>query len=81
MAKEIDRVNFRVRGPKGLYKALNEAAEKNERTFNSEVIYRLAQTFGEEGKSFVNIDEEVESRIKQVLTEIAARGKRQKGAA
>lgn len=79
MKGRFDRVNTRIRLTQGLRKALIEAAEKNQRSFNSEIIYRLANSFGEQGAAFINRHEEVEQDIKQALEDIVSKMLRRRG--
>jgi hypothetical protein len=48
-----DTVNLRLRLPEALRKALDAEAEKANRSLNSEILWRLGQTFGEEWQRFI----------------------------
>lgn len=48
MAKQTDFVRTALRVPPDLHKALHEATNTTERTFNAEIIHRLKATFTSE---------------------------------
>lgn len=51
--KPTDTVALQVRMPEALRQELAIAAEKANRSLNSEVLYRLGQTFSEEWQRFI----------------------------
>ena len=63
--KDTDVVNLRLRLPEGLRKQLDVAAEKSKRSLNSEILWRLGQTFGKEWMEFVGEIEEQERNEKE----------------
>jgi translation initiation factor 2 alpha subunit (eIF-2alpha) len=60
-------VNLRLRLPEGLRKQLDVAAEKSNRSLNSEILWRLGQTFGKEWLEFIGEIEQQERNEKEVL--------------
>jgi hypothetical protein len=58
--KDTDVVNLRLRLPEALRKQLDLAAEKSNRSLNSEILWRLGQTFGKEWMEFVGEMEQQE---------------------
>jgi hypothetical protein len=58
--KPTDTVNLRLRLPEALRVKLTSEADHNKRSLNSEILYRLDQTFGEEFLRFVTHQEEQE---------------------
>jgi Arc-like DNA binding domain len=58
-------VNLRLRMPEGLRQDLADAAEKANRSLNSEILWRLGQTFGEEWQRFVAGMEEKERSLQE----------------
>ena len=58
--KDTDVVNLRLRLPEGLRKQLGVEAEKANRSLNSEILWRLGQTFGKEWLEFIGEIEEQE---------------------
>ena len=58
--KDTDVVNLRLRLPEGLRKQLGTEAEKANRSLNSEILWRLGQTFGKEWLEFIGEIEEQE---------------------
>ena len=51
--KGTDTVNLRLRLPEALRKTLATEAEQAERSLNSEILWRLGQTFGEQWQRFI----------------------------
>lgn len=52
--KRADEViSFKLRMPEALRQKIEAEAEKAERSMNSEILYRLGQTFGEEWQRFI----------------------------
>lgn len=64
-------VNLRVRMPEALHAKLVAEAEANERSLNSEIVYRLGQSLGAE--DLVRMHESSEQRIRKMLEEIVAK--------
>ena len=65
-------VSFKLRLPEGLRQQLEAEAEKAERSINSEILWRLGQTFGEKWQAFiagVEAREKAEEEIRQELVE------------
>jgi hypothetical protein len=62
MAKRRDDevVSFKLRLPEGLRRQLEAEAQKSKRSINSEILWRLGQTFGEEWRRFITGVEELE---------------------
>ena len=58
--KDTDVVNLRLRLPEALRKQLGVEAEKANRSLNSEILWRLGQTFGKEWLEFIGEIEEQE---------------------
>jgi hypothetical protein len=65
--KDTDVVNLRLRLPEGLRKQLDVEAEKANRSLNSEILWRLGQTFGKEWLEFIGEIEQQENREQEVL--------------
>ena len=65
--KDTDVVNLRLRLPEALRKQLDVAAEKSNRSLNSEILWRLGQTFGKEWMEFVGEMEQRERDDKETL--------------
>jgi hypothetical protein len=71
MARKPDEtINLRVRMPEALRKGLADAAQKNQRSLNSEVVFRLGQSFGSEGAKYVNQYEAAEDEAKRLLEQV-----------
>jgi Arc-like DNA binding domain len=71
MARKPDEtINLRVRMPEALRKGLAEAAEKNQRSLNSEIVFRLGQSFGAEGTNYINQYEAAETEAKRLLEQV-----------
>lgn len=51
--KGTDTVNLRLRMPEALRKTLVAEADKANRSLNSEILWRLGQTFGEQWQRFI----------------------------
>jgi hypothetical protein len=65
-------VSFKLRMPEGLRQKIEAEATKAERSMNSEILWRLGQTFGEEWQRFIagveaqeKSDEEFLERMRQ----------------
>lgn len=58
--KATDTINLRLRMPEALRKTLVGEAEKANRSLNSEILWRLGQTFGEQWQRFIAGMEELE---------------------
>jgi Arc-like DNA binding domain len=65
--KDTDVVNLRLRLPEALRKQLDVAAEKSDRSLNSEILWRLGQTFGKEWMEFVGEMERQERNDQEFL--------------
>jgi hypothetical protein len=71
MARKLtDTVALQVRLPEGLRRKLAAEAEKSQRSLNSEVVWRLGQSFGTEGGLLVDQHEAAEKELAKVLDEI-----------
>ena len=68
--KQMDTVALQVRLPEGLRRKLANAANKNARSLNSEIVWRLGQSFGTEGGVLVDHHEAAEKERAKVLDEI-----------
>jgi len=77
--KDTDVVNLRLRLPEALRKQLDGAAEKFNRSLNSEILWRLGQTFGEKWLEFIGEIEEQErddqERVDRFLNDPEARAR------
>ena len=77
--KDTDVVNLRLRLPEALRKQLDGAAEKSNRSLNSEILWRLGQTFGKEWLEFIGEIEEQErsdqERIERFMSDPERRAK------
>jgi hypothetical protein len=73
MAAKKDIVNVRVRMIEALRKKLAAEAKANERSLNSEIVYRLGQSLGTEGAEMVKMHESVEQRLMRMFEEIVAK--------
>jgi hypothetical protein len=60
-------VNLRVRLPEGLREQLEAEAIKANRSLNSEILWRIGQTFGEEWRRFIRGMEERERRDYEIM--------------
>jgi hypothetical protein len=70
--KPTDTVALQVRMPEALRQRLATEAEKANRSLNSEVLWRLGQTFGEEWQRFiagVEKRERTEQEFRQKMVE------------
>lgn len=65
--KATDTVNLRLRLPEALRIKLVSEAERNKRSINSEILYRLDQTFGDEFLRFIAHQEERERTDQEML--------------
>jgi hypothetical protein len=63
--KPHETVNLRLRLTEELREMLTAEAEKANRSLNSEILWRLGQTFGEEWKRFVAEMEDHERRERE----------------
>ena len=68
--KPADTVALQVRMPEALRQQLAAEAEKANRSLNSEVLWRLGQTFGEEWQRFIAGVEEREKREKELREQL-----------
>ena len=68
--KPADTIALQVRMTEALRRKLASAAEKNARSLNSEIVWRLGQTFGTEGNVLVSQHEANEIERARVLKEI-----------
>lgn len=68
--KPADTVALQVRMPEALRQRLAAEAEKANRSLNSEVLWRLGQTFGEEWQRFIAGVEEREKREKELREQL-----------
>jgi hypothetical protein len=66
-------VNLRLRMPEALRKRLAAEAKTNERSLNSEIVYRLGQSLGTEGAEMVKTHESSEQAMTRLIEEIRAR--------
>lgn len=66
-------VNLRVRMPEALRKKLSAESNANERSLNSEIVYKLGRSFGAEGLEMAIMFESSEQRTKRVLEELVAK--------
>ena len=74
MTKAPDEpVNLRLRMPDALRKRLVAEAKANERSLNSEIVYRLGQSLGPEGEDMVRAHESTEQRQQRTLDEAVAK--------
>jgi hypothetical protein len=67
-----DPVNLRLRMPEALRKRLAAEAKANERSLNSEIVYRLGQSLGPEGTAMVAMHESSEQRLARMLKQAVA---------
>ena len=78
--KRADEViSFKLRMPEALRQKIEAEAEKAERSMNSEILYRLGQTFGEEWQRFINGVEEREKSEEEWRQRMLQDPKVQKG--
>ena len=78
--KRADEViSFKLRMPEALRQKIEAEAEKAERSMNSEILYRLGQTFGEEWQQFINGVEEREKSEEEWRQRMLQDPKVQKG--
>jgi hypothetical protein len=68
--KPTDTVALQVRMPEALRQRLAAEAEKANRSLNSEVLWRLGQTFGDEWQRFIAGVEEREKREKELREQL-----------
>ena len=68
--KPSDTVALQVRLVEGLRRKLAGAAEKNGRSLNSEIVWRLGQSFGPDGAVLSDQHEAAEKERARVLDEI-----------
>lgn len=69
--KPDDTINLRVRLPETMRKMLETQAEMNERSLNSEIVYRLGQSLGAE--DLARQHESADQRIRRILDEFVQR--------
>jgi hypothetical protein len=67
-----DPVNLRLRMPEALRLRLTALAKANERSLNSEIVYRLGQSLGPEGQEMVRMHEGFDERVRRILAEAIA---------
>ena len=67
--KPTDIVALQVRLPDGLRRKLAQAADKNARSLNSEIVWRLGQSLGAEGAGFSEQLDAFDKQIERVLDE------------
>jgi hypothetical protein len=68
--KRVDEViSFKLRMPEGLRQKIEAEAEKANRSMNSEILWRLGQTFGQEWQEFLS---RVEAKEKTKQEQIQA---------
>ena len=79
--KPTDTIALQVRMPEALRRKLASAAEKNARSLNSEILWRLGQTLGEEWGRFVAGMEDQERRDQEFLERMKQNPKMQKAMA
>jgi Arc-like DNA binding domain len=69
--KPTDTANLRLRLPEGLRKKLANEAEGNNRSLNSEILWRLGQTLSEEWQRFIagmeKREKDEQERVDQLL--------------
>jgi hypothetical protein len=72
MVKKLDDdpVNLRLRMPEVLRRRLASEAKANERSLNSEIVYRLGQSLGPAGVEMVKMHETAEQNTRRVLEQI-----------
>lgn len=63
-------VNLRLRMPEALRKRLETEAKANERSLNSEIVYRLGQSLGPGGAEMVTLYETMDQRMERKLKEL-----------
>jgi hypothetical protein len=72
MARKLaDTIALQVRMTEALRRKLASAAEKNARSLNSEILWRLGQTLDEEGQQAVAEIEDQEKRDEELLERFA----------
>jgi hypothetical protein len=64
--KPTDTVALQVRMPEALRHELEAAAQKANRSLNSEVLWRLGQTFGDEWQRFIAGVETREKKAQEI---------------
>jgi hypothetical protein len=62
--KPTDIVPLQVRMPEALRQNLAVEAERNQRSLNGEIVWRLGQTFGEDWQKFIAQVEQAEAERK-----------------
>jgi hypothetical protein len=68
--KPLDIVAMQVRLTEALRRRLAEEAKANERSLNSEIVYRLGQSLGPAGVEMVKAHETAQQNTRRVLEEI-----------
>ena len=79
--KPGDPISLQVRMTEALRRKLASAAEKNARSLNSEILWRLGQTFDEEWRQGVTEMEDQERRDEEFLERMRQNPKAQKALA
>jgi hypothetical protein len=64
--KPTDTIALQVRMPEAVRRQLASAAEKNARSLNSEILWRLGQTLSEEWRDFIAKVEEREKKRQNI---------------
>lgn len=64
-------VSFKLRMPEALRQKLEGEAEEAGRSINSEILWRLGQTFSEQWQRFIAGVEEREKKAEEVLERLA----------
>jgi hypothetical protein len=64
--KDTATVNLRLRLPEALRAKLSAEADRAERSLNSEILWRLGQTFSEEWQRFIAGMEEIERNEQEI---------------
>jgi hypothetical protein len=59
--------------PEGLRKLLATEAERSKRSLNSEIVWRLGETLGPEGKHYVKEHATMEEQLAQALNKAVKR--------
>jgi hypothetical protein len=68
--KPTDLVNLKVRFTEAMRARIEQAAKKEHRSQNQEIVHRLAQSFGAEGLELINQYEEQEAELKRLLDKL-----------
>jgi hypothetical protein len=71
--KRVDQViSFKLRMPEGLRQQLETVAREAGRSMNSEILWRLGQTFGEEWQRFIAGMEEIQRDRDELIERVAS---------